>query len=238
MQLTFWIGALTTLLSAGLTFEVLRRWWQRRSMHLLLWGLGLSLYLVVGITELILSLGWNDLAFRLWYWAGALLIPPVLGQGSMHLLVRRKAVAWGFTLAVTFAAYASLVWMLGITLDASAFSPGVALTEAYREIMPASPIRRILPPILNGYGTLLLAGGAVYSAWLFLRKEIMPNRVLGNVYIALGGLLPALSGTLVKLAEDFSGLSGIGGVAKYAAIVLSLLLLWIGFRTAVGPTKG
>ena len=54
-------------------------------------------------------------------------------------------------------------------------------------------------------GTLLLAGGAVYSAYLFLRKQILPNRVLGNVFIALGGLLPAAGGALIKLAETGLG---------------------------------
>ncbi len=50
--------------------------------------------------------------------------------------------------------------------------------------------------LFNIYGTVALVGGALYSAYIFLRKRIMPQRVLGNVFIALGGLAPALGGTL------------------------------------------
>jgi hypothetical protein len=237
MTLTFLIGLITTGTSAALAVGVLTRWWHGRSAHTLLWGMGLLLYVVAGVSEIALSFGWSDAAFRAWYWSGALMIPPVLGQGTMHLLVRRKRVAYAFTLVVALLAYASLVWMSSIALDASKFDTGGNLarflTERYREILPASPVRRVLPPILNGYGTLLLAGGAVYSAWLFLRKEIMPNRVVGNALIAFGGLLPALTGTLIKLADDYSHLSEFGALAKYAAILASVLLLWMGFRAAV-----
>ena len=221
-------------MAAVLAGEVLWRWWHKRSAHLLLWGVGLLLYVLAGACEVVLSFGWSALAFRLWYWSGALMIPPILGQGTMHLLVRRKGVALGFTLAVLFAAYASLVWVLSVQLDAGQFHPNgdIArfLTESYRAILPASPIRKVLPPILNGYGTLLLAGGAVYSAALFLRKQVLPNRVVGNVLIAVGGLLPALGGTLIKLAEDYSVLSGLGAAVKYVAILLGVLVMWVGFR--------
>ena len=234
ISLSLAIGLLTTLVSAVLAGEVLWRWWHKRSAHLLLWGVGLLLYVLAGVCEVILSFGWSALAFRLWYWSGALMIPPILGQGTMHLLVRRKGVAIGFTLAVVFAAYASLAWVLSVQLDAAQFRPDgdIArfLTESYRAILPASPIRKVLPPILNGYGTLLLAGGAVYSAALFLRKQVLPNRVIGNVFIAVGGLLPALGGTLVKLAEDYSALSGLGAAVKYVAILLGVLVMWVGFR--------
>ena len=241
MSFNLIIGLLTTVVSAVMALQLLNRYRLRGGMHLLLWGLGLVLYFIAGITEVLLSFGWSDLAFRMWYWAGALLVPPVLGQGTLHLLVRRGHVASILTVVVAVVAVASLVWMLSLPLNPANFTPGNDigrfLTESYRAILPESGVRRILPPVLNGYGTLLLTGGAVYSAYLFLRKQILPNRVLGNVFIAAGGLLPAAGGALIKLAETIPALSETGSVLKYLSIFLGLVLLFIGFQLAVSAQK-
>jgi hypothetical protein len=98
--------------------------------------------------------------------------------------------------------------------------------ESYRDILPGMPqgFVRVLTPIFNIYGTVALVGGALYSAWLFLRKQILPNRVLGNVLIAAGGLLNALGGTLARPGrEEFLPISQL----------LGAILIYIGFRLAV-----
>jgi hypothetical protein len=237
MSIGFIVGLLTTVVSGVMALLVLNRYRLRGGAHQLMWGLGLVLYFIGGLSEVLLSFGWNDLAFRMWYWSGALLVPPVLGQGTLHLLVRKRYVATVLSIVVGVIALASLAWILSVPLDASKFAPGSDLgrflTESYRLILPESPIRRILPPVLNGYGTLLLVGGAVYSAYLFLRKQILPNRVLGNVLIALGGLIPAAGGALIKLAETVPALSEGASVFKYLGILIGVLLLFIGFQLAV-----
>ena len=237
MNIGFVVGLLTTIVSGVMAVMVLNRYRLKGGMHQLLWGLGLVLYFIGGLSEVLLSFGWSDIAFRMWYWSGALLVPPVLGQGTMHLLVRKKNVAAIFTTIVGVLAVASLVWIFSIPLDASKFTPGndigKFLTGSYREIMPVSIVRQILPPLMNGYGTLLLAGGAIYSAYLFLRKQILPNRVLGNVFIAAGGLLPAAGGALIKLAETIPALSESASVFKYVGILGGVVLLFIGFQLAV-----
>ena len=207
------------------------------SLHLLLWGLGLVLYFISGLSEVVLAFGWNDVAFRLWYWSGAIMVAAVLGQGTLHLLVRKPGVALTFTIALGVIAFASLAWIFAIPLDASKFAPAGDLarflTESYRQILPSSQVRLILPPVMNLYGTVLLVGGAVYSAYLFLRKQIMPNRVLGNIFIAAGGLLVALGGVMIKAAETLPGLSESGAVVKSLGILAAVILLFIGFQLAV-----
>ncbi len=234
MSFSFIIGFFTALVSGVFAYLVLNRYRQRGGTHLLMWGLGLVLYFVGGLTETILNFGWNELAFRLWYWAGALMVAAVLAQGTLYLLMRRAYVANILSIVIGIVAITSLVWMLSVQVDATKFVPGADvgkfLTESYRAILPDSPVRRILPPILNGYGTLILVGGAVYSAWLFLRKQIMPNRVMGNVFIAIGGLLPALGGSIIKLAETMPELSESGSILKYLSIFAGLVFLFIGFQ--------
>ena len=80
-------------------------------------------------------------------------------------------------------------------------------------IVRATSNARTITPLFNVYGTLGLAGGAIYSARLFFRKRTLYHRMLGNVLIATGALAPALGGTLSKAgfshAVQISNLIGI-----------------------------
>ncbi len=238
MTLNLYVGLATAIVSAVLAFLVLQRYMRkRRGAHLLLWGIGLLLWAVAGLCEVVLAFGWNAPAFRLWYWAGALVIPPILGQGTLHLLVRRKEVLIITDIVIGVLAFTSLVWAFSIPLNEGAFHSGgdvgAFLTESYRDILPPSPVRRMLAPFMNAWGTVLLVGGAIYSAILFLRKQIMPNRVLGNIFIAVGGVLPAFGGSLVKIAETTPELTALGSTLKFAGILLGVVLLFVGFQLAV-----
>jgi hypothetical protein len=88
-------------------------------------------------------------------------------------------------------------------------------------IVRSTSVARSITPIFNIYGTLGLAGGAIYSAWLFFRKRTLYHRMTGNVLIATGALAPALGGTLSKAgfpyAVQVSNLIGI--VIIYAGFV-------------------
>ena len=72
------VGAITTLVSGVLAVLVLNRFRQRGGMHLFMCGIGMLLYFGAGVCETVLAFGWSDLAFRLWYWSGAMLVPPCL----------------------------------------------------------------------------------------------------------------------------------------------------------------
>ena len=89
--------------------------------------------------------------------------------------------------------------------------------------MPRDTFTVILLSAFTLYGTVTLVGGALYSAYIFLRKRIMPQRVLGNVFIAIGGLSPALGGTLAA--------RGLGDYL-FASELIGAVLIFIGFRLA------
>jgi hypothetical protein len=237
MSLDLLFGVLTAIVCAIFASLVLQRYFARGGTHLLWWGLGLGLYFIGGATETVLAFGWSDFAFRMWYWSGALMVAAVLGQGTLHLLVRKPYVATITDIVIGIVAVASLIWMFSVPLDATQFNPsgniGTFLTDSYKNILPSSAIRRVLPPVLNSYGTLLLTGGAIYSALLFFRKQIMPNRVLGNVLIALGSLLPAAGGALVKLAENTPALGATASTLKYIGIFLGAVVLFAGFQVTL-----
>lgn len=97
---------------------------------------------------------------------------------------------------------------------------------AVRGILPLGTPVRLTTPFFNIYGLLTLVGGAIYSAYLFWRKRVMPNRVIGNVLIAAGALLIGFASTLTRLGY---------GEYLYVGELLSAILMFIGFRYAAKP---
>ena len=199
---------------------VIRRYAWRHGTHLLVWGIGLIMYGIGSACESYYYLfGWSSLVFRIWYLFGAILVAAWLGQGTIYLLARKR---WAtptmiiLLLASLFAAYR----VAGAQLD-----PAMAPGELTGRVITSSGVR-LLTPFFNTYGTVALVGGAVYSAWIFWRKRILPHRVVGNLFILLGTLAPALAGLFSRL-----GLRGY----LYVGELLGAILLFIGFMRATTP---
>ncbi|GAB4319707.1 MAG: hypothetical protein Kow00117_09360 [Phototrophicales bacterium] len=217
------ISSITTGIFAAL---VLRRWYQLRRPHLLAWGIGLSMYFLGTFSQVILAIWWSPFFFGLWYWTGALMVAPWLGQGTAYLLIRRGSIARNLQMALLLVAVMTLPWTLFFTpMDATAWYQGADMTTIYKHIM-GEEIRgtvRFFSPVMNTWGTILLVGGAIYSARLFRRKQIMRNRMVGNWYIALGGLLPALGGVFIRLGDPSF---------KYLGEMCGAILIFIGYWLA------
>lgn len=217
------VSAITTGIFA---FIVLRRWYDKRRPHLLAWGIGLTMYFLGTLSQVILALVWSPFFFALWYWSGALMVAPWLGQGTAYLLIRRGSIARNIQMALILVGVMTFPWTLFYTpLDPSAWVQGADMTEIYKQIM-GEEIRgtvRFFSPVMNTWGTILLVGGALYSARLFRRKQIMRNRMIGNWYIALGGLLPALGGVFIRLGDPSF---------KYLGEMAGAILIFIGFWLA------
>ena len=97
---------------------------------------------------------------------------------------------------------------------------------AVRGLLPLGASVRLTTPFFNIYGLLTLVGGALYSAYLFWRKRVLPNRVLGNILIAAGALLIGTASTLTRLGY---------GQFLYLGELLSAILMFSGFRFAARP---
>jgi hypothetical protein len=95
-----------------------------------------------------------------------------------------------------------------------------------RGLLPLGSPVRLTTPFFNIYGLLTLVGGAIYSAFLFWRKRVLPNRVIGNVLIAAGALFIGSASTLTRLGY---------GQFLYIAELLSAILMFAGFRFAARP---
>jgi len=216
---------LSTLVTFAFAAAVFTRYARRRSPHLLLWGIGLVFYGIGTLTEVILGFTFSGLALKLWYLSGAMLTAAWLGEGTVHLLVRKRGVALILTLilaAVSLLA-ASLILFAPLTPAASSYNVTQAISSQYKSILTRGGLTIALTILLNIYGTLTLVGGAIYSAIIFWRKRILFNRMIGNILIAAGALAPAMAGSFVKL-----GLADV----LYLSELVGVILMYLGFLQA------
>jgi hypothetical protein len=98
-----------------------------------------------------------------------------------------------------------------------------------RGLLPLGTPVRLTTPFFNIYGLLTLVGGAIWSAYLFWRKRVLPNRVIGNVLIAAGALSIGFASTLTRLGY---------GQLLYLGELIAAVLMFTGFLTAAKPQPG
>ena len=220
------IPLVSSILSFVFAALVFRRYLRRRGPYLLLWGIGMTFYAIGGFCEAYYGFwGWNPMVFRLWYLFGAILVAAWLGQGTVYLLAKRRW-ADGLMILLGVGSLYATFRVFGAELDPSLMTSGLhTASELSGHAIVTSGVRT-LTPIFNLYGTVTLVGGALYSAWIFWRKRILLHRVVGNLLIAAGALLPAFGGAFSRF--------GIPGVL-YISELLGAILLFAGFLRATTP---
>jgi hypothetical protein len=183
-----YIPLVTCIVSFIFAITVLDQFFARRKAYQLLWAIGLLMYAISTFTEFWWNIcGHVDIMYRIWYLVGAILVAAYLGQGTLYLLVRRRN-AHIIMILLTLATIFTAIRVFAISIDISGLTKLTGIG-----IMPTD-IRAVITPIFNTFGTLALVGGAIYSAFIFWRKRILPHRVTANILIAIGALLPAFGG--------------------------------------------
>jgi hypothetical protein len=183
-----YVPLITCIVSFIFAVTVLDQFFARRKPYQLLWAIGLFMYSFSTFTEF----WWNvyghvDILYRFWYLIGAVLVAAYLGQGTLYFLMRRRNANIIMALLGVATIYAT-ARILTVNIDISGLTKLTGVG-----IMPID-VRAIITPLFNAFGTFALVGGAIYSAFIFWRKHILPHRVVANVLIALGALLPAAGG--------------------------------------------
>jgi hypothetical protein len=227
-----YLPILSTITTFAFAAAVFNRFRVRHGAHLLLWSIGLVLYGIGTLTEVVMFFTFSGIGLKLWYLSGAMLTAAWLGQGTINLLVRRRGIVPTLNIALILVSLLSVVLVLlaPITPAATSYNPAQPLSAQYKEILTRSGIVVLLTILLNTYGTLTLVGGAIYSAFIFWRKKVLFNRMVGNILIAVGAILPALGGSFIKMGlPDF----------LYLSEFLGAILMYIGFlqATVTVPVK-
>lgn len=225
MSITNLLPFVSTVIMLTFTLSVFQRYLVRHNPAFLFWGIGLLMFGSGSFAEAYLALAWSPVVFFIWYLFGAALNAAWLGHGTLNLLVKKR---WVTVVSVILIAGSLVAGYLMITtpLDASGFEQGVAISEQYRNIMPEGAPVRLTTPLFNIYGLLTLVGGAIYSAFLFWRKRVLPNRVIGNVLIAVGALSIGAASSLTRLGY---------GQFLYIGELIAAIMMYGGFRLAAGP---
>jgi len=223
-----YLPILSTVITFAFAVAVFNRFRVRHGAHLLLWSIGLVLYGIGTLTEVIMLFTFNAIALKLWYLSGAMLTAAWLGQGTINLLVRRRGIAPTLNISLIIVSLLAVVLVLlaPITTAAANYNLAQPLSAQYKDILTRSGIIVLLTILLNTYGTFTLVGGAIYSAFIFWRKKVLFNRMVGNILIAVGAILPAMGGSFIKMGlPDF----------LYLSEFLGAILMYIGFLQATIP---
>jgi len=89
--------------------------------------------------------------------------------------------------------------------------------------LPDGRLPRILAARGSGVGSVVLIGGALWTAWVFLRRRHNGRRALSNIVIALGVIVVAVGGTVT--------FTGAHGILEYTNLA-GLAVMFAGFLLA------
>jgi hypothetical protein len=216
-----YLPILSTIVAAAFTLTLYKQWKQNPSArYLMWWTIGIAMYGVGTLMEsLVTVFGWSEPFFRGWYISGVLLGGAPLATGTVYLIMSKKKADRIATILVTYVAVAS-----AFVLTTPIVNELVESNRLSGEVMAWSWVR-LFSPLANLYALVFLVGGAVWSAWKYWKVGNASSRVLGNIYIAVGALLPGIGGSFVRA----------GAVeVLYVTELIGLLLMWAGFRVISG----
>jgi hypothetical protein len=214
------IPIITTVLSLLFAMALWRRWRMRGGSHLLWWCAGLTTYAAGTLTEsLVTLLGWSPGLFRAWYITGALLGGAPLAQGTVYLLLPRPTANRLTALIVPVIAVAAVCVLL-TPIDYTQVEP-YRLTG---RVMQWQWVRAF-SPFINLYAVVFLIGGAILSALRFRHEPALRHRFIGNVFIAIGAILPGIGGTFTRFGHT---------EVLYVTELIGLVVLYIGYRFNIG----
>ena len=222
IELSLYLPILSTLISAAFAWVILARYrLKRQSYHLLWWGIGIGTYGLVTLIESLVTLfGWQSALFKAWYIAGALLGGAPLAVGTIYLLFGRRAGRIAVVLLLTAVGVTSIFVILSpVRIDL------VDPTMLSGKALAWQSIRRV-SPFINSLAALFLVGGAIYSAIRFFGHPESRHVSIGNIFIAVGALLPGVGGMGSRMGHT---------ELLYIAEFIGVILIWIGYKYCQQP---
>jgi len=220
-----------TALIAGLCTAVVA--WgalRRPSSERVIWTVAFLLFTAAAVCEVVgTAIGWTSTLARVYYLAGAVLVVGALALGELYLLLPRRmpAITPGASLLIVAVA-ATAVW--------SAPIDSTRLPAMGWQALERGPFLVALAATINAGGTIVLAGGALYSAWKLRAANGSGERAAGCVLIAVGTVAVAMGGTLTRFGRpEYLYLTMALGIAIiFAGVVLTRQPLSAGSMTRHG----
>jgi hypothetical protein len=159
------------------------------------WIVAFALFGIAAGAEALGSLTeWTVLLTRVYYLAGAVLVVGYLALGELYLLWPQKIARYAPGVAIFTTAVAATIVFNAPVDQAKLASEGW-------EALDRGPGLVALTATINGLGTLVVVGGALYSAWRFRKLGIQRHRMIGCLLIAVGVFAVAMGGTLTRFGH-------------------------------------
>ncbi len=161
-----------------------RQYLSRRKPHQAIWAVALAMFAVAALFETAgQAVGWSDATYKGYYLFGGILNVGWLGLGSLLLLTTPRV---GRAAVIVMC----VISAIGLAAVLAAHTDSVLL-RADVPARGAISVPAVLPLLTNVGGSVLLIGGAGWSAWKAARARAPRNRVLGLAVIAAGAFVVA-----------------------------------------------
>ncbi len=220
------LAAVSALVAAVFIFD---QYLNRARPHKLMWTLGLLFYgLGAGAEFLGVINGWSVGDYKAWYYFGGVLTAAFLGLGSLYLLGPRRIGHIATAIATAIALYAAVRILFFAPFTAAqmhtlATAPTSYITKA-SAFKPLPGDMEAVAIIMNIPGSLLLFGGAAWSAWQFWKKHAPIYRLVSMAMLALGAIFPGIGSGLQALGTTSFASVGefLGALCLLTGLLISL----------------
>ncbi len=184
MAAVFVIPLIAGVVGGAFAAIVARQYLRRRKPYQAIWALALAMFAAAALFETAgQAFGWSDATYKGYYLFGGVLNVGWLGLGSLLLLTSHRAGRVS-TIVMIVVSVVGLFAVLVAHTDAT-------LLRAQVPARGAIDVPAVLPLVTNVCGSLLLVGGAAWSAWRAARAGAPRNRVIGLAVLAAGAFIVA-----------------------------------------------
>ncbi|MCA9956344.1 MAG: hypothetical protein KC434_16565, partial [Anaerolineales bacterium] len=195
-----WLNLLplsSALISGAMALLMLNRMRQKIRPQEAAWTLAFAMFAIAAGSQVWGDVaGWSPFLAKLYYVFGASLVVGWLGLGTWLVVVRsprlQNAGLWVMLLVSGVA--------IGIVSQSPVDMAALAVDGWHALEKPTA--LTIITIAVNSVGTLVLVGGALWSAWVFWRKRMMRSRMIGLLLIAGGALTVAAGGSLTRFGHQ------------------------------------
>lgn len=221
---------LAAVVSAAFSATLWIQYRSRPRPYQLVWAIALAFYAIAALTEVIGAAGgWNAALYRTYYFFGGIILVGVLALGTIYLLWPRYR-----SLALTVLVVLSVLGLIGIvgaSLDASKLQTHeVPNTDTIRTQGGLFNVLAIaMAALINIVGSVILIGGAAWSAYAAWRRGGASSRVVAMVLIAAGAFIVAGASSLTRLFHVYE--------VFYVGQAIGVLVMFVGFLATQRATR-
>jgi hypothetical protein len=138
-----------------------------------------------------------------------------LAIGSIYLLIGRKSGHFAVSILLAVVSITSVFIFLS-PVESNLIDPNILNGKVFEW----QSIRKV-SPFINSLAALFLIGGAFYSAYNYRKSYEMRNRYIGNIWIAVGAILPGIGGVFSRIGHT---------EILYIGEFLGILLIYFGYK--------